>query len=244
MDIQKSGRYGLNIFCWLVKGVGLAVLGLLLAIFIGEGPPNPFKLSARELFIMVMLLITLAGLALAVWRQLIGGIVILAGVASYTIFSGIEHNWVFYAFWLIGPLNIICWKLRKLQGEEMGAAEKSRKSIAVAIRLTARIYGSLLAALVLMIAIGEGPPNPFTQPLSVAIELFAMLGMIIGCIVGWKWQWAGALLITGGIMTYHIIEKKLLLFGAFPLFDLAAILYCLSWIITKLDRYYEKHKNS
>ena len=99
----------------MVKGVGLAVLLLLLAIFIGEGPPNPFKLTARELFIMVILLTTLTGLALAVWRQLIGGIVVLTGIGSYTIFGGIEHNWVFYAFWLIGLLNLFCWWLRKLQ---------------------------------------------------------------------------------------------------------------------------------
>lgn len=115
MDIQKSGGAGLNIFCWLVKAAGIAVLLLLLAIFIGEGPPNPFKLTARELFIMVMLLTILAGLALALWRQLIGGIVILTGIVSFTIVGGIGHNWVFYAFWLTGLLNILCWWLKKLQ---------------------------------------------------------------------------------------------------------------------------------
>lgn len=115
MDIQKLERYGLNIFCWLVKGLGLAVLLLILAIFIGEGPPNPLKLTAGELFIMVILLTTLTGLTLAVWRQLTGGIFILTGVVSFTIIGGIQHNWVFYAFWMIGLLNILCWWLRKLQ---------------------------------------------------------------------------------------------------------------------------------
>ena len=115
MDGRKLGRYGLNIFCWLVKVAGLAVLLLLLAIFIGEGPPNPFKLTARELFIMVMLLTILTGLALALWRQLTGGIVILTGVVSFMIIGGIQHNWVFYAFWVMGLLNILCWWLKKLQ---------------------------------------------------------------------------------------------------------------------------------
>ncbi len=113
--IQKLRKYAIKTFSWLVKGVGVAILLLLLAILIGEGPPNPFKLTVRELFLMVVLLITLIGLALAVWRQLIGGIVVLAGIAGFTIFGGIQQNWVFYAFWVIGLLNIICWWLERLQ---------------------------------------------------------------------------------------------------------------------------------
>ena len=115
MDIQKSWRFGLNIFCWLVKGLGLAVLLLILAIFIGEGPPNPFKLTARELVLMFFFLTIWIGLALSVWRQLIGGIVIIAGIGSFTIIGGMGHSWVFYAFWLMGILNILCWWLKKLQ---------------------------------------------------------------------------------------------------------------------------------
>ena len=114
-SIRKFRKYAIKTFCWLVKSVGVAVLLLLLAIFIGEGPPNPFKLTARELFFMAVLLITLIGLALAVWRQLIGAIVVLAGIAAFTIIGGIGQNWVFYAFWLIGLLNILCWWLEKLQ---------------------------------------------------------------------------------------------------------------------------------
>jgi len=122
--------------------------------------------------------------------------------------------------------------------------KKLRNYSLVGLRWAARIYGSLLAVLVLTIAIGEGPPNPFTQPLPVAIELFGMLAMLVGCIVGWKWQGVSALLIIVGISTFHVIERRILLMGSFPLFDLAAILYCLSWLITKLDRHYEKQENS
>ena len=126
----------------------------------------------------------------------------------------------------------------------MNGIDKLRKYSLVGFCWTARIYGSLLAVSILAIAIGEGPPNPFTQPLPVTIELFGMLAMWIGCIVGWKWQGVATILIIGGIMTFHIIEKRLWLMGAFPLFDLAAIFYCLSWLITKPDRYYEKQGNA
>ena len=106
----------------------------------------------------------------------------------------------------------------------------------IGIRWAARIYGGLLAVLILTIAIGEGffcpgdgLPNPFTQTLPVAIELFGMLAMLIGCILGWKWQGIGAVLVIAGIMTFHVIEKRLWLMGAFPLFDLAGILFLFCW---------------
>ena len=114
--IAKLTKYVINIFCWLVKGVGLAVLLLLLAIFIGEGPPNPFKLTARQLLLMVGFLVTWVGMALALWRQLIGGIVILGSIAGFTFVFGVHQSWLFYTFWLIGLLNILCWWLKKLQG--------------------------------------------------------------------------------------------------------------------------------
>jgi len=115
MNSKNLQKYSINIFCRLVKGAGIAILLLLLAIFIGEGPPNPFKLTTRELFLMVMFLTTWVGLGLALWRQLVGGIVILAGIAGFTIFAGMAKNWVFYSFWLVGLLNILCWRLRKSQ---------------------------------------------------------------------------------------------------------------------------------
>ena len=111
----------------------------------------------------------------------------------------------------------------------MKGIAKQKNYWVICIHWAARIYGALLTALVLTIAIGEGPPNPFTQPLPVAIELFGMLAMLIGCIVEWKWQGLGAILVITGIMTFHVIEKRLWLMGAFPLFDLAGILFLFCW---------------
>ncbi|MBN2457452.1 MAG: hypothetical protein JXB29_13120 [Sedimentisphaerales bacterium] len=118
----------------------------------------------------------------------------------------------------------------------MNGIEQRRKYLVVVIRWVARIFASLLVVLVLTIAIGEGPPNPFTQPLPVAIELFGMLAMWIGCILGCKWQGVGAILTISGIMTFHVIEKRLWLMGAFPLFDLAGILFLLCWWLGRLQK--------
>ncbi len=101
------------IFCWLVKGVGVALLLLILAIVIGEGPPNPLKMPGKELVLMAMMLIMFGGLGVALWRQLIGGVVLLIGIAGFTIFGGMPSGWVFQLFWLLGFLNILCWWLRR-----------------------------------------------------------------------------------------------------------------------------------
>ena len=103
----------LSCFSWLVKGAGAALLLLVVVIAIGEGPPNPFKLTPRELFLFVSLATTLVGIVLALWKQLSGGILIAAGMIP---FIGESHQWVFWAFALIGVLNILCWWLRRKLG--------------------------------------------------------------------------------------------------------------------------------
>jgi len=64
---------------------------------------------------MICLLVTLAGTILALWHQMIGGIAMLAGMVP---FIGKSRQWVFWAFALIGVLNILCWWLKRLQGKE------------------------------------------------------------------------------------------------------------------------------
>jgi len=110
-NIWKSISYGRTIFSWIVKSAGILLLLLVVVIAIGEGPPNPFKLTARELFLMISLLVTLAGIILALWRQLFGGIAILIGMIP---FAGELHQWIFYAFVLVGILNIVCWWLQNI----------------------------------------------------------------------------------------------------------------------------------
>ena len=122
-SIRDWRKYGISIFCWLVKIAGIGMLLLILAIAIGEGPPNPFRLAPKELFLMVWFLAIMIGMGLAVWRQLVGGIVTLVGIGGFTIFAGAQGGWVFHAFWLIGLLNILCWCLVKYWGKDAAAAD-------------------------------------------------------------------------------------------------------------------------
>jgi len=107
---RKFKAYFAGGLSWAVKAVGLALLALVLVIAIGEGPPNPFELSGRELFLMISLLVTLTGTVLALWRQLVGGILILGGQIPFMDHWG---QWVFAAFVIVGILNIVCWWLKK-----------------------------------------------------------------------------------------------------------------------------------
>ena len=110
--IEKLRKCGMIIFCRLVKGAGLVLLGLVLVIAIGEGPPNPFKLSLRELALMVSLLVILGGTVCAMWRQGVGGVVMTGGWIVFSIVNGrLPKGWFFNMFLLVGILNIVCWWL-------------------------------------------------------------------------------------------------------------------------------------
>lgn len=120
-SLHKLPQYVLTTSSWLTKAVGLALLLLVVTIAIGEGPPNPFKLSSRELILLISLLVSLAGTILVLWNQLIGGIAILGGMI---LFMGETHQWVFWAFALVGVLNIVCWTLGKLHRKHFDSIKK------------------------------------------------------------------------------------------------------------------------
>ena len=65
-------------------------------------------------------------------------------------------------------------------------------------RWAARIIGTLLAILIVVIGIGEGMPNPFTQPPAVQIGFLALAMIMIGILTGWRWELFGGTLSTVG----------------------------------------------
>jgi hypothetical protein len=65
-------------------------------------------------------------------------------------------------------------------------------------RWTARIVGILLVSVVALIAIGEGMPNPFTQPVGVQLGFLALALLLLGMVIGWFWELAGGLVSLAG----------------------------------------------
>ncbi|HNX26640.1 MAG TPA: hypothetical protein PKK48_04460 [Phycisphaerae bacterium] len=102
------------------------------------------------------------------------------------------------------------------------------------LRVIAKIYAGVMALLIVMFLVGEnGLVNPFVLPLSTAIKFFCIWAICIGCMAGWKWQGAGGIIVIAGVLVFHIVEKRFWLAGLFPFFDVAGILYLISWLLWK-----------
>jgi hypothetical protein len=56
----------------------------------------------------------------------------------------------------------------------------------------------LLVLIIVLFAIGEGMPNPFTQPISVQVGFLALALVMIGILGGWRWELAGGILSLAG----------------------------------------------
>ena len=112
------------------------------------------------------------------------------------------------------------------------------KISAAACRWTARLLGALLVIMIIVIAIGEGMPNPFTQPFDVQLGFFALTLIVLGILVGWRWELAGGVLSLAGWCLFFgsvIGIKRLNVFVS--LLALPGILYLIS---ARLRR----HKNN
>ena len=65
-------------------------------------------------------------------------------------------------------------------------------------RWIGRIIGSMLVILLVTIAIGEGMPNPFIQPVRIQIGFLALALLMAGILAGWKWElWGGIVSLFG-----------------------------------------------
>jgi hypothetical protein len=75
---------------------------------------------------------------------------------------------------------------------------------AAACRWTARILGALLVLMIVLLAIGEGMPNPFTQPMTVQVGFLALALLMIGILGGWRWELAGGTLSLVGWILFVV----------------------------------------
>jgi len=61
------------------------------------------------------------------------------------------------------------------------------------------VAGTALVVLILFIGIGEGLPNPFTLPLIKACELLSMATVMVGILLGWRYELAGGITSLAGL---------------------------------------------
>ena len=99
----------------------------------------------------------------------------------------------------------------------------------ITIRWTARIVGTAILALVVAIAIGEGLPNPVGQSLDVNLLSVAMLTMMVGLIVAWKWEGVGGLLILSGWAFFAVVNHGVRFNVVFGPLLVTGIMYVVCW---------------
>ena len=98
---------------WTARVLSLAVLGLVLLFFIGEGGFNPVAMTVRESVLMVFFLLTGLGLVVA-WRwEAVGGALAILSLALFYVanwlFSGqYPRGWAFAAMIMPALLFLLC----------------------------------------------------------------------------------------------------------------------------------------
>jgi hypothetical protein len=100
------------------------------------------------------------------------------------------------------------------------------------IRWTARGIGTALLALIATFAIGEGGPNPLQVSLRENLLGAALLTMIVGQLVAWKWEGIGSLSILGGLALFVIVNRGVRLNQSLVVFApwlVTGLFYGLCW---------------
>lgn len=79
---------------------------------------------------------------------------------------------------------------------------------AAVCRWFGRIIGMFLFATVVLLAIGEGLPNVFTQPVGVQAGFLALGLILAGILGGWKWELAGGAVSLFGWAVFVLAEIR------------------------------------
>ena len=75
-------------------------------------------------------------------------------------------------------------------------------------RWTARILGTFLVLAVVAIAVGEGMPNPFTQPLRVQLGFLGLALILVGILTGWRWDIPASIISLSGWCLFVIAVMR------------------------------------
>jgi hypothetical protein len=107
-----------KIIRWIARILGSALFLLVLAFIIGEGYPNPLKLTASELISMIAFLMMLIGIPLAWKWEGLGGLIMLIGfiifwIVNYLGSHRVGVGWVFPIFPIVGILFLFSsWRTK------------------------------------------------------------------------------------------------------------------------------------
>jgi hypothetical protein len=93
--------------------------------------------------------------------------------------------------------------------------------------------GTAILALAVAIAIGEGVPNPLAQPVEVNLLSVALLTMMVGLIVAWRWEGIGGLLVLGGFGVFAAVNHGIQFNVVFGPLLATGLMYLACWWMNK-----------
>jgi hypothetical protein len=111
------------------------------------------------------------------------------------------------------------------------------KALALVIQWVARVLSLLSIGVILLFIVGEG-----FDPTRVALKewaglLFFPFGVVVGLVMGWRWDGIGAAIALGSLLAFYGVQ--LAMWGRLPrgpyfaLFTSPAILFGASWLLQR-----------
>lgn len=105
----------------------------------------------------------------------------------------------------------------------------TERRIVAVVRWTARTIGIAILGLIVVFAIGEGIPSPLAMSLRENLLSVALLPMIVGQIVAWRWEGVGGGLILFGFILFAIVNHGVPLNIVFGPLLATGLLYLTCW---------------
>lgn len=81
-------------------------------------------------------------------------------------------------------------------------------------RWTARVLGTLYFCFMALFFVAhalslDGLPRIGGEPLAIQLLFLAWFLMVLGCIVGWKWEGVASVMMLSGYSIWQIVEQRL-----------------------------------
>jgi hypothetical protein len=113
-----SKMYAAVAIKWAARVTAILLFGMVLAFAIGEGPPNPFHMTARENAQTAAFFLVWGGLLVGCFRDGLGGALVLGGLLAFYLInlaiSGRLPGGAFPLFAVPGVLFTAGFMLRRL----------------------------------------------------------------------------------------------------------------------------------
>jgi len=116
------------------------------------------------------------------------------------------------------------------------------KLLAIIFRWIARVIGNVLVGLTLILAIGEGVPNLFMQPFLIQLGFLALVLVLSGILLAWRWEFLGGILSLVGWVLFILAER---VHWQHSLFFILLVVPSMLFLGSSfLHRHYENHKSA